>query len=414
MSDPAASDRGEFAGLYERLRSGFTIALAGYVLGVLAFYGLGCGIGMNGGYGRDAADPRDDMWSMNHCIYAVGISFTTIGYTDILGTDDVRVYEDPATGFFYGYNSHDGLVPAPGAPPARVENLVLAADYSLLATGTTLFVCFAGMAAIIYAVGAITAFFVGGGFLEIRARMRMQKAVARLHDHVIVCGAGSLGFHAVERFAAEGISVVVVDNGEGHLDRVRARFPGLPFLRADGTELEVLRHAGLARALGVVACLPVDNDNLVVVVTVRQENPRARILARATDPGAAVRLRHAGAHRVVAPGLLGGMRVASEGIRPTVVRFLDLAMGHEEEHRGFQFSGLRVPEGSPCAGRTLGAIRFLEETGLRVLTLRHPGEAGFVHNPGPDAALRAGTEIGVVAADADIARARAFLAGGAR
>jgi len=403
-----------YAGLFERLRSGFSIALAGYVLGVLAYYGLGCFIGMNGGYGRDLRDPRDDMWTMRHCIYAVGISFTTIGYTDILGTDDVRVLEDPATGRLYGYNSHDGLVPAPGSPPARLEDLVIVEDFSLLSTATTLVVCFAGMAAIIYAVGAITAFFVGGGFLEMRARMRLLKAVARLDDHVIVCGAGSLGFHAVERFLAEGTPIVVVDNGEAHLDHLRARCPGVPYVRGDGTDLEVLRAAGLERARGVVASLPVDNDNLVVVVTTRQENPKARILARATDPDAAVRLRHAGAHRVVAPGVVGGMRVASEAIRPTVVRFLDLALGHEESGSGFQFTGIRVPEGGPHAGRTLGAVRFVEETGLRVIALRHPGESGFTYNPGPDAVLRAGTEVAVVAGAAELAKARAFLAGGAR
>jgi voltage-gated potassium channel len=405
-------EKGEYAGLFERLRSGFSIAVAGYVLGVLAYYALGCCIGMNGGYGRDPRDPRDDMWSMRHCLYAVGISFTTIGFTDILGTDDVRVLRDPASGRFYGFNSHDGLVPAPGSPPARLEDLVLEEDFSLLATGTTLVVCFAGMAAIIYAVGAITAFFVGGGFLEIRDRMRMQKLVARLHDHVLVCGAGSLGIHAVGRFVAEGMPLIVVDNGDAHIARLREHFPRVPYLRGDGTDLETLRRAGLARARGVVACLPVDNDNLVVIVTVRQENPRARILARATDPGAAVRLRHAGAHRVVAPGLVGGMRVASEAIRPTVVRFLDLAMGHEEERRGFQFLGIKVPEGSPHVGRSLGAIGFHEATGLRPMALRHPGEQGFAHNPGPDAVLRAGTEVVVVAGDADTARARAFLAGG--
>lgn len=405
-------EKSVYAGLFERLRSGFSIAMAGYVLGVLAFYLLGCLTGMNAGYGRSLQDPRDDIWSVHHCIYAVGISFASIGYSDILGTDDVRILENPATGKFYAYNSHDGLVPAPGSPPARMESLVVVEDYSMLATCATLVVCFGGMAAIIYAVGAITAFFVGGGFLEMRTQIRLQKEVARLHDHVIVCGAGSLGFHAVDRFVAEGTPILVVDNGDAHIAHMRSRYPRIPYIRGDGTDLEVLKKAGLEKARGVVASLPADNDNLVVVVTTRQENPRARILARASDPDAAGRLRRAGAHGVVAPGLVGGMRVASEAIRPTVVRFIDLAFGHEEEDRDFRFTGLKIPQGSPHAGRSLREIGFFEATGLRVIALRHPGEDSFVHNPGLDAVLRAGTAVAVVAGTAEMARARAFLTGG--
>jgi voltage-gated potassium channel len=403
---------GVYAGLFERLRSGFSIAMAGYILGVLALYSLGCVTGMNAGYGRSVRNLRDDLWSVHHCIYAVGISFASIGYSDILGTDDVRVLKNPATGKFYSYNSHDGLVPAPGSPPARMEDLVVVEDYSMLATCATLVVCFGGMAAIIYAVGAITAFFVGGGFLEMRARIRMQTEIGRLKDHVIVCGAGSLGIHAVERLVAAGMPLLVVDNGDGHIDRLRSRCPRVPYIRGDGTDLDVLRAAGLEKARGVVASLPVDNDNLVVVVTARQENPKARVLARASEPDAAVRLRRAGAHGVVAPGLIGGMRVASEAIRPTVVRFIDLAFGHEEEHQGFQFTGLRVPEGSPHAGRRLGEIGFFEATGLRVIALKHPGEDSFLHNPGPDAVLRAGTAVAIVAGNPEIEKAKAFLAGG--
>src|SRR5512146_1810431 len=111
-------EKGVYAGLFERLRSGFTIALLCYVLGVLSFYMLGCVTGMNARWGRRFSDPTDDVWTMRHCLYAVGLTFTTIGYQDELGTDEVRVYRDPGTGAFYAYDSHDGLVPAPGSPPA--------------------------------------------------------------------------------------------------------------------------------------------------------------------------------------------------------------------------------------------------------------------------------------------------------
>ena len=403
--------KGVYAGLFERLRSGFTIAVFCYVLGVLAFYLIGCFTGMNARFGRRFEDPTDDVWTMRHCMYAVGITFTTVGYTDILGSDDVRVLRDPRTGAHYAYNSHDGLVPAPGSPPARIEDLLPVEDFSTFTSLATVVVAFAGMAAFVYSVGAITAFFVEGGYVEFRMQMRLQKQVAKLRGHVIVCGSGTLGLHAVERFLAEGTAILAVDHDDAHLVRLRERFPKVLYVRGEATDIEVLKEAGLAHARGIVATLPDDNDNLVVIVTARQENPRLRILTRAENREAAARLKRAGAHEVVAPSFIGGMRVASEAIRPTVVRFLDLALGHEEEKRGFRFTGLRIEEGSPHRGRTLGESQFGEATGLRVLALRAPGEAAFLYNPPPGIPLQEGTELAVVASDQEIEKARAFLAG---
>jgi voltage-gated potassium channel len=162
-----------------------------------------------------------------------------------------------------------------------------------------------------------------------------------------------------------------------------------------------------------VAALPDDNDNLVVVVTARQENPGAWILSRAESLEAESRLRKAGAQEVIAPSVIGGMRVASEAIRPTVVRFLDLALGHEEEKEGFRFAGLKVDHASPHVGKTLSECRFTETTGLRVLALRHLREPGFLYNPSPDSVLAPGTELAVVAGVAELDRAERFLAGAA-
>jgi len=88
-------------GLLQRLWPGLRLGVLAYVLGIAGYYGLGCWTGMNARYGRQALDPLDDVWTLQHCIYAAGITFTTIGYSDELGTDDVKVYRDPATGLFH-------------------------------------------------------------------------------------------------------------------------------------------------------------------------------------------------------------------------------------------------------------------------------------------------------------------------
>ncbi len=403
---------GLYAGLLERIWPGLRLGLATYVFGVAAYYGLGCATGMNARFGRSLADPSDDLWGAQHCLYAAGITFTTIGYTDLLGTDAVRIYRHPATGRHYAYNSAAGLVPEPGAPPEEVGRLVLEHDYSLLTTLGTVVLALVGMGVFVYSISAVTAFFVEGGHLELREMRRMAKQVARRRGHVVVCGAGPTGLHAVERLLSEGTPLVVLERVPEALGRLRERFPAALWIRGDPTEVEALHAAGLGRARGLVATLADDNDNLVVLVTARQENPSLRMVSRAESREAAGRLHRAGAAEVVPASFMGGLRMASEAIRPTVVRFLDGFLGHEEDLRGFRFTGLRVEPGSPQAGKTLGQSRFLEETGLRVLALRYAGRKDFRYNPGPDAMLEAGVEVSVLADGPGLERARAFLGSG--
>ena len=103
--------------------------------------------------------------------------------------------------------------------------------------------------------------------------------------------------------------------------------------------------------------------------------------------------------------------MASEAIRPSVVRLLDGFLGHDEDHGGFRFAGLRVGPGSPLRGCSLGETRFGEATGLRVVALRLPGERAFIYNPSPEVILVEGAELGVVADDEGLERARGVLDG---
>ncbi len=402
---------GLYIGLLQRIWPGFRVGLLAYAFGVLGYYGIGCWTGMNARYGRDLLDRSDDVWTLQHCFYAAGITFTTIGYSDELGTDDVRIYRDPANGRHHVYNSHDGLVPPPGGDAVPVERLELVVDYSFLTTLATVGIALVGMGVFIYAISAVTAFFVDGVHLELQRVEKVRRRVARMKGHVIVCGASPTGLHTVHRFHDEGTAMVVVDPDPDHVEALLARFPGVLSIRGDPTDIEVLHRAGLDRAMGIVTTMGDDRDNLVVIVTARQENPALRILSRAESRESAARLLRAGASEVVAPSFIGGMRMASEAIRPSVVRLLDGFLGHDEDHGGFRFAGLRVGPGSPLRGCSLGETRFGEATGLRVVALRLPGERAFIYNPSPEVILVEGAELGVVADDEGLERARGVLDG---
>ena len=68
----------------------------------------------------------------------------------------------------------------------------------------------------------------------------------------------------------------------------------------------------------LIAALTEDKDNLFVTLSARSLNAGARIAAKVIAPDAAPKMVRAGANTTVSPNMIGGRRLASELVRPTV------------------------------------------------------------------------------------------------
>src|SRR5438309_1520590 len=90
-------------------------------------------------------------------------------------------------------------------------------------------------------------------------------------------------------------------------------------------------EAGVGRAKGLIAALTHDRDNLYVTLSGRTLNPQARIVAKVVEPEALHKMIRAGASATVSPNTIGGIRMASEMIRPSVVQFIDLMLRDKEQ-----------------------------------------------------------------------------------
>ena len=71
---------------------------------------------------------------------------------------------------------------------------------------------------------------------------------------------------------------VVVDISEENIRKLKELHPGtlqeMLYIVGDATEEDILEKAGLGRAAGLIAGLPLDKDNLVVTVIARQRFPK--------------------------------------------------------------------------------------------------------------------------------------------
>ncbi|MEK6625567.1 MAG: potassium channel protein, partial [Bdellovibrionota bacterium] len=91
-------------------------------------------------------------------------------------------------------------------------------------------------------------------------------------------------------------------------------------------------------------------------------------------------LKTAGADYVVSPNFIGGMRMASEILRPHVVTFLDRMLRGKD--KSARVEELVVPKDSPLCGKSLEEARIYEECGLYIMALKPSDEgADYLYNP---------------------------------
>lgn len=179
-----------------------------------------------------------------------------------------------------------------------------------------------------------------------------------------------------------------------------------PYVIGDASEDYILEQAGIKQARGLITSLPEDKDNLFVVITARQMNPKLRIISRGIEIGAAQKLKIAGADSVISPNLIGGMRMASEMIRPKVVEFLDVML--KDTDKNLRIEEAIVPPDSSFKGKTLGEINLRKFAQVLVVAVKDMG-GKYYYNPGSDYILNNDTTLIVLGPTDEVIKLREFL-----
>jgi len=289
---------------------------------------------------------EEGLWSFWECLYMTAVTVSTVGFGEILDVTAV-----------------------PGGREWTLALLIV------------------GVSANLYVLSSLTSFILEGDFTQMRRYRSRIRRMQRMSGHYIVCGVGTTGRHVVNELIAVGEKVVAIDVDAASLGVVDEK-KAVP-LEADATDDEVLASAGIGRAKGIVAALDDDKTNMFVVVSARQANPRIRIVAKAVTQSAMGKLRRAGADAVVSPNFIGGLRLASELLRPQVVRFLDQML---REDAGLRIEEATIGQQGPAVGGTLGSARLRDVTGSLVLAIRDP-DGKVTHAPPASAAIEPGSTL---------------------
>jgi voltage-gated potassium channel len=249
----------------------------------------------------------------------------------------------------------------------------------------TMLLSLGGIFTLFYAATEVIRQVVSGEVRHVFGRQRMQRALAKLKDHLVVCGYGRMGQLVCHEFSDLGLPFVVIDRSDALLHDFA--LPHGIALPGDATSDEVLKSAGVERARALVAAAASDADNLYITMSARLINPGLYIVARAEEEHADAKLLRAGASKVVSPYAIGGQRVAQAVLRPNVMDFLELAT--RSEHLELQIEEATVAASSSLVGRSLEESRLRRDLGIILVALKRR-DGSMLFNPAAEAILQAG------------------------
>jgi len=239
----------------------------------------------------------------------------------------------------------------------------------------TIIIAISGIGVLLYVVTNLTAMIVEGDLTETFRRRRMEKIAGNSKDHYIVCGVGSVGLHIVNELKSTKRTYIIVaenlNNSSKHPEILRDEV----FIEGDATDNATLIKAGISGAKGLFAVTNDDNNNLVISLTARQLNSNLRIIVQCNEITNNEKMILAGADAVVSPDYIGGLRMASEMVRPTVVSFLDIMLRDKEKNLRIE----EVPIPASFVGETLVSLNSRKNPNVLLLAIKIIDD--WIYNP---------------------------------
>jgi len=236
-----------------------------------------------------------------------------------------------------------------------------------------------------YAITVISEYIISNNNFGNLIQKRVEKKINKMHDHVIVCGYGRNGQQAVHKLLAYKKPFVVIEKDEEVVEKYYSEM--VMFIHGNANEDDVLKKAGIEKAMTLITALPNDADNLFVVLSARQLNQSLKIISRATEETTLKKLKLAGANNVIMPDRIGGDHMASLVVTPDLIEFLDnLSVSGDDDSMNIeQVSFAKVcPEGKELAIKDLD---LRKKTGCSIIGYKSP-EGEYIVNPEADMVLK--------------------------
>ena len=255
----------------------------------------------------------------------------------------------------------------------------------------TIFLIVSGVGYFMYVVGLLVQFLVEDRIRVILGRRKLDKQIARLKDHYIICGYGRIGRVLAHYLTERYLNVVIIEKNESR--QTAMDDDGVLYLLGEATDENLLLRAGIKDAKGLITAVATDADNVFLTLIAKHLNPGLFIVARAIQNTAKRTLVAAGANKVISPYDLGARRMAHAILRPTVIKFLELAFA--DDNTDIQVEEIRVRSTSRLLKVPLKDSGIRQKLDLIILTIKK-ADGTMIFNPKADTRMETDDTLVVV------------------
>jgi len=140
----------------------------------------------------------------------------------------------------------------------------------------------------------------------------------------IICGYGRFGRALAAAFAAEGMDMTIIDPSPGSLAPVKNAVVGV------GTEAHTLQEAGVETAVGIIAGTANDADNLSIIMTARELNPKLTTVVRQNLHENGLIFRNSRCDFIMEPGRIIANRILAHLKTPLLPLFLEQLQARDD------------------------------------------------------------------------------------
>ncbi len=235
-----------------------------------------------------------------------------------------------------------------------------------------------------YAVTTLTRYIVEGVYRNTIKDTKVKRKIDRLTGHVVICGYGRNGKQAAFELIHHNVPTLIIEKDPELIQGLRSTNDML-YMEGDAVDEDILSQCRLNDARALITTLPVDADNLFVVLTAKEINPSLRVISRASVDHADVKLKRAGATNVIMPDKIGGQRMAKLVAQPNIVEFIDYMLLQSAENVILdEISCMNLA--TAFEGKSIRELDVKNQSGANIIGLRREDKS-YMINPLPETEL---------------------------
>lgn len=269
-----------------------------------------------------------------------------------------------------------------------------------------IFLIVTGFGTFAYTISSITSYVLSDEFRNSYRINTIMNSINNISGHVIICGYGRNGRQAAHVLKKHNRRFVVIEQKKDLTDELTHKHSHL-VLNGDATQDEVLESAGISRAAALISTLPVDADNLFIVLSARSLNPKLTIISRASDDNSDKKLKKAGADNVIMPDKIGGAHMASLVLKPDVIEFVDHITGQGGPDINLEeITFENLPD--HLRNKTIRDLEIRNKSGANIVGFK-TAKGDFVINPNADTQLIPEGKLFVLGTPEQIAALKSLL-----